>query len=151
MVAIILEIEIFYKLSINGGTSFGNMVNLSNNAGSSGFPDVAASGNNVCVMWSDSDFGNIEIFYRRSTDGGMTFGPIDNLSNNGGFSNFPAIAALENSVYVVWQDQDAITEDNEILYRKSTDGGTSFGTTVNLSNKDGNQGSPDIVASENLT
>ena len=124
MVAIILEIEIFYKLSINGGTSFGNMVNLSNNAGSSGFPDVAASGNNVCVMWSDSDFGNVEIFYRRSTDGGMTFGPIDNLSNNGGFSNFPAIAALENSVYVVWQDQDAITEDNEILYRKSTDGGT---------------------------
>ena len=44
MVAIILEIEIFYKLSINGETSFGNMVNLSNNAGSSGFPDVAASG-----------------------------------------------------------------------------------------------------------
>jgi hypothetical protein len=88
---------------------------------------------------------------RRSTDGGMTFGPIDNLSNNGGFSNFPAIAALENSVYVVWQDQDAITKDNEILYRKSTDGGTSFGTTVNLSNKDGNQGSPDIAASENLT
>ena len=102
-------------------------------------------------MWSDSDFGNVEIFYRRSTDGGMTFGPIDNLSNNGGFSNFPAIAAYENSVYVVWQDQDAITEDNEILYRKSTDGGTSFGTTVNLSNKDGNQGSPDIAASENLT
>ena len=26
-----------------------------------------------------------------------------------------------------------------------------FGTTVNLSNKDGNQGSPDIAASENLT
>jgi hypothetical protein len=89
VVAIILEIEIFYKLSINGGTSFGNTVNLSNNAGSSGFPGVAATGNNVCVMWSDSDFGNVEIFYRRSTDGGMSFGPIDNLGNNGDFQIFP--------------------------------------------------------------
>ena len=101
-------------------------------------------------MWSDSDFGNVEIFYKRSTDSGMTFGPIDNLSNNAGFSNFPAVAALENSVYVVWQDQDSITEDNEILYRKSTDGGINFGITVNLSNKEGNQGSPDIAASNNL-
>lgn len=77
-------------------------------------------------------------------------GPIDNLSNNAGFSHFPAIATLENNVYVVWQDQDPITEDNEILYRKSTDGGMSFGTTVNLTNEEGNQGSPDIAASFNL-
>jgi hypothetical protein len=142
-------IEIFYKRSMDEGTNFGDTVNISNNGGSSAFPDVAASGNNVYVMWSDSSFGNDEILYRRSTDGGMTFGPIDNLSNNAGFSNFPAIAALENNVYVVWQDQDSISGDNEILFRKSTDGGSNFGDTVNLSNKQGNQGQPDIAASAN--
>jgi hypothetical protein len=67
-----------------------------------------------------------------------------------GFSTSPAVAALENNVYVVWQDQDTITEDNEILYRKSTDGGMSFGTTVNLSNEEGNQAFPDIAASLNI-
>ena len=45
----------------------------------------------------------------------------------------------------------AIILEIEIFYKLSTNGGTSFGTTVNLSNKDGNQGSPDIAASENLT
>jgi hypothetical protein len=32
-------------------------------------------------LWDDSSFGNVEILYRRSTDGGMTFGPTENLSN----------------------------------------------------------------------
>jgi hypothetical protein len=100
-------------------------------------------------MWDDSSFGNVEILYRRSTDCGMTFGPTKNLSNNAGFSHFPAIATLENNVYVVWQDQNNISEDNEILFRKSTDGGSNFGNTINLSNKQGNQGQPDIVASDN--
>ncbi|HZB73875.1 MAG TPA: hypothetical protein VE378_03940 [Nitrososphaeraceae archaeon] len=52
--------------------------NLSNNAGSSGFSDIATSGNNVYVMCDDSSFGNVEILYRRSTDCGMTFGPTEN-------------------------------------------------------------------------
>lgn len=68
-------------------------------------------------MWDDSDFGNVEIFYRRSIDAGMTFGPIDNLSENAGFSHFPAIAVFETNVYLVWQDQDSISGNNEILYR----------------------------------
>ena len=46
-------------------------------------------------------------------------------------------------------NQDSITEDNEILYSKSTDGGSNFGNTVNLSNKPGNQAFPDIAASDN--
>ncbi|MPZ08485.1 MAG: hypothetical protein GEU26_19090 [Nitrososphaeraceae archaeon] len=99
-------------------------------------------------MWNDLTSGNAEILYRRSTDGGSTFGSTINLSNDARDSLEPAIAAIENSVYVVWQDQDSITEDNEILYRKSTDGGINFGITVNLSNQEGNQGSPDIAASD---
>lgn len=45
-------------------------------------------------MWSDSGTGNVEIFYRRSTDGGIAFGSIENLSDNGGLSHFPVIAVL---------------------------------------------------------
>ena len=41
------------------------------------------------------------------------------------------------SVYVVWTDETAGTRNSEILYRRSTDGGASFGGTVNLSNTTG--------------
>ena len=51
-----------------------------------------------CHTW------NNDILYRRSTNGGATFGPIINLSNNAGFSGFPAIAILGNNLHVVWQD-----------------------------------------------
>jgi len=47
------------------------------------------------------------------------------------------------------RNKDSMSGDNEILYRKSTDGGSNFGNTVNLSNKEGNQGFPDIAASSN--
>jgi ethanolamine utilization microcompartment shell protein EutL len=137
---------VVYTRSTDGGATFGSTINLGNIGGS---PDISASGNNVYVMWVGSSFGNGEIFYRRSTDGGATFGSTINLSNNAGLSVNPAVAVFESNVYLAWQDQDSISGDNEILYRKSIDGGSNFGNTVNLSNKQGNQGQPDIAASAN--
>ena len=98
-----LTIEIFYKRSADCGTSFGATENLSNNGGDSAFPDIAAFDNNVYVVWYDSSFGNTEILYRRSIDSGANFDDIINLSSNPGFSGSPAISALENNAYVVWQ------------------------------------------------
>ena len=43
-------------------------------------PSIAVSGN-VYVVWKDNTPGNDEVFYRRSTDGGATFGSTVNLSN----------------------------------------------------------------------
>ena len=73
--------EIFYK---RDGADFDpTTINLSNSAGLlSESPAIAVSGNNVYIVWHDDTLGNFEIFYRRSFDGGATFGPIINLSNN---------------------------------------------------------------------
>ncbi len=67
-------------------------------------PAIAASGNNVYVVWYDDSLGNDDILYRRSTDGGFSFSGIVNLSNNPGGSYYPAIASSANKVYVVWHD-----------------------------------------------
>ena len=95
-------------------------------------PAIAVSGNNVHVVWDDDTLGNFEILYRRSFDGGATFGPTINLSNNAGQSFRPAIAVSGNNVHVVWDDN---TPGNfDILYKRSTDGGASFTEpTKNLS------------------
>lgn len=76
-------------------------INLSNNDGGSESPDIAAIKNMVYVVWRDTSPGNSDIFYRRSTDGGATFGPTINLSNNQGSSGSPALAVDHNNVYLV--------------------------------------------------
>ena len=109
---------------------------MSNDAGDSLIPAIAVSGNNVHIVWHDTTPGNSDILYRRSTDGGATFGSTINLSNNAGNSCYPAIAVSGNNVHVVWEDD---TPGNiDILYKRSTDGGASFTEpTKNLSNNAG--------------
>ena len=50
---------------------------------------ISSSGNNVYVVWEDNTLGNIDILFRESNDGGMSFGPTINLSNNAGSSHSP--------------------------------------------------------------
>ena len=128
------DTAIYYRRSVDGGGS--RLVvsfNLSNNAGSSLSPAIAVSGNHVYVVWDDNtETGEAsEILYRRSVDGGATFGNTINLSNTAGFSGNSDIAVSGNNVYVVWND------NAEILYRRSVDGGATFGSIFNLSNNAG--------------
>jgi len=79
--------EIFYTRSTDGGASFGSTINISNNPGNSLNPSVAASGNNVYVMWVDQLSGPTDIISRTSTDGGTTFeSEPSNVSANNGSS-----------------------------------------------------------------
>ncbi len=83
--------------------------------------------------------------YRRSTNGGASFGSTLNLSNNSGNSGVPAVAASGNKVYVVWEDN---TPGNfDILYKRSTNSGANFGGTLNLSNTSAYSLHPAIAAS----
>ena len=70
--------------------------------------NVVVSGSNVYVVWMDrttvTGIGNEDILFRKSTDGGNTFGDTIYISNNVGHSIFPQIAVSGNNVYVVWTD-----------------------------------------------
>ena len=131
----------------DGGKTFDRTKNLSNNAGASSFPQVAASGNNVYVTWDDNTPGNLDILFKRSTDGGKTFDRTKNLSNNAGASFQPEITASGNNVYVTWGDS---TPGNfDILFKRSTDGGKTLDSTKNLSNNAGASFFPRIASSWN--
>ena len=56
--------------------AFGNTTNISNNTGISRSPQIESFGNNTFVIWQDNSTGNEEIFLRKSTNGGITFGII---------------------------------------------------------------------------
>src|SRR5919112_2206167 len=93
----------------------------------------------VYIVWSEHES---DIMFKRNV---ISFDPTINLSNTIGRSSSPAMAAFENNVHVVWNDDTS--GNSEILYRKSTDGGASFGGTVNLSNTSGRSSTPAVAVS----
>jgi hypothetical protein len=50
----LINYEIFMRKSVDGGQSFGDEINLSNNPGFSEHPQISASGNSVYVAWIDN-------------------------------------------------------------------------------------------------
>ncbi len=117
------------------GLTLGTEVNLSNNVGLSQQQQIATSGSDIHVVWTDAFSG--KILYSKSTDGGTTFNggspgtPII-LSTTSGQNQNPQIAVSGSNVYVIWNN--ATSGNSDIFFTKSTDGGSTFGSIVNLSN-----------------
>jgi len=127
--------EILFSKSTDGGATFSVPQNISNSAGFSVEPFITTDGTNLYVTWFDNTAGNPEILFSKSTDGGVTFSVPQNISNNAGDSRVPAIITDGTNLYVTWWDDTA--GNFEILFSKSTDGGTTFSVPQNISNNAG--------------
>jgi hypothetical protein len=124
--------DIYFKRSVDNGTTFGSTENLSNNPGNSTDSRIGVSENNVYLVWTDDTTGNGDIYFKRSVDNGTTFGETENLSaNNSSPSSGAQISAIGNNVYVVWQDM--VSGNNEIYYRHSNNTGERFRGVSELS------------------
>jgi hypothetical protein len=94
---------------------------------------TAASGNNVYVISWDRDPGNWDIFFSRSTDGGVTFEDVINLSNNPDTHSDDAIMLADGqNVYVTWWERAAQEQPRVPVMRVSNDNGTTFGPVLML-------------------
>jgi hypothetical protein len=119
LLGLITSVDIVFKRHI---MAFDPSINLS--TGSLSPPKLAASGYSVYCVWVEIAPGNYQIMYRRSTDGGASFGSIMNTSNSAGTSYGSAVSASEKNVYVVWHDNSL--GEYEIMFRRSTDGGLAL-------------------------
>jgi hypothetical protein len=143
--------EIYFKKSTDGGASFADTINLSNNTGDSTDPYVASSNDmNIYVVWRDNSAGTEQIYFKRSTDGGASFGDTINLSDSFNTqSTLPSLTLLNENVYTAWTEGPF--NGGEVYYRRSTDGGASFDETVNLSNDTRDSVRPELrVSAPNL-
>jgi hypothetical protein len=125
--------EIYHKRSTDAGVSWGADTRLTNNPADSRYASVSVSGSVVHVVWQDLRDGiKEEIYYKRSTDGGINWGADTRLTNNTFFSEFPSVSVSGSVVHVVWEDdRDGNTE---LYYKCSTDGGTNWGADTRLTN-----------------
>ena len=71
---------------MDNGDNFDPVFNLSDNSGNSTVPEISVAGRDVYIVWQDTSQGNNDIFFRRSIDGGASFEPTQNISNNTGTS-----------------------------------------------------------------
>jgi len=112
--------QIQLNRSTDSGQNFAGAQNRSNNDGSSIKPQLAASGDNVYVVWRDNTTGNNDILFRGSDDAGANFENSITVSptSPAGTSNNPQIAISGSDAHVVWQDK--ADGDNDILYKKAT-------------------------------
>ncbi len=141
--------EIYYKRSTDGGLSWWTDTRLTNYSAASNAPTIAVSNDNVHVVWVDERDGNPEIYYKRSTDGGISWGADTRLTNNSFLSTYASVAvygsSAEGGVYVIWQDERDLNW--EIYYKRSTNGGTSWGADTRLTNNAGSSLYPSIALS----
>jgi len=88
---------------------------------------------------------NYEIYYRRSTDNGKTWEPDIKLSEDITFSYFPAVAAEDSHISIVWSGSKVkekyhyYLDPNDLWMRESFDGAKTWGSCSIVDNaaKDG--------------
>jgi hypothetical protein len=90
------------------------------NAGDSSSPVISVdSSNGIYLAWSDDTPGNPEIYFRKSTNSGGTWGSVKRLTWEPSDSYSPKIALDSNkTIHIVWQDE--IPGNFEIYYKKGT-------------------------------
>lgn len=99
---------------------------------------IAVHEDTIDVVWYDNRDGNYEIYYKRSPDGGTTWGPDTRLTNEPSGSYNPSIAVAGTDLHVVWEDER--NQDTEVYHKCSTDGGSTWGPDVHVSTVSGPQG-----------
>ncbi|MCX6162719.1 MAG: T9SS type A sorting domain-containing protein [Ignavibacteriae bacterium] len=126
------RLEIYYKHSTNSGVNWEQDVRLTDDFDYAYYPSVAVSGAVVHVVWHAQHQGHDVIYYKRSTDAGVSWGADTRLTNDTSWSEYPSVAVSGLAVHVVWRDER--DGNDEIYYKLSTNAGINWGADTRLTN-----------------
>ncbi len=136
--------EVYFRRSLDNGTSWGPLQRISNAAGRSEDPAIATDGSHVYLAWNDNRTGIMQTWIRRSSDSGATWGPEAQLTNSTVFAYSPMIHAHGPDIYIPWEDRRN-NNNFDIYLIHSSDFGAHWGAEERLSQDPGASAYPDIV------
>jgi hypothetical protein len=120
--------DLYYMRSTDNGDTWSTPVQISDETDpttTTAKPTIAVNGDNVYITWQDerASESDIEVIYRRSTDGGLTFEAQQNISRNSGESGEPHVTVdpSDGNVYIVWYDNSAPTPPAPALINQAPD------------------------------
>ena len=140
--------DIFYKNSSGSGNTWTGTQRLTWSSDDSRYPTASVdSSGNLYVLWrEDISWNNMDIYLKKSTNSGTNWSAIKRLTWNSGDSRSPHIVTdSSNNIHIVWSDDSS--GNYEILYKKSTNGGTNWLPNQRLTWSSGISGRPFIAAS----
>jgi hypothetical protein len=125
--------RIWYRQSVNAGTSWSSPLALTPSVGDAGKADIARAGTRVTFTYTDGVSG--KVYVRISTNGGVSFGARVALGTTTNQPYLPAVSYdgyasdgdSAGTITVVW-DSSSTT----IKMRRSTDGGANWSLPVTL-------------------
>jgi hypothetical protein len=121
--------EVYYRRSSDQGVTWGPETRLTYDTAMSYSPTVYPSGSNVDVAWEDSRDGNFEIYHKRSTDYGLTWGPDERLTTDSTPSFYPSVVVDGANIHIAWFSTSG---GAGIFYLHSSDDGASWDPTDTL-------------------
>ena len=138
--------EIYYLHSPDNGVTWDSEVRLTYDTLHSWHPRIAVRDENIHVVWADYRTSSWQVWYKRSTDSGVSWGADTRLSNGSGIIEVPEVAVAGEKVHVVWQDSRHGNNNHEIYYARSTDNGATWGPETRLTNEPHESYAPVIAA-----
>ena len=137
--------EVYYKASADGGTTWSAAKRLTWTSGESYGPGISIASNGaIHIVWYDDSLVNLEIYYKRSTDGGATWSVSQRLTWTLGDSLYPATSIdSSDAIHIVWQDDTPGSD--EIYYKKSTDGGITWSSAQRRTSTPGYSEAPAVA------
>jgi hypothetical protein len=133
--------DIYFRKTTNGGNTWSDAVNLTNDARPQNRFYMAAQSDRIYLACDDipGAFNYDEIYLIKSTNAGTTWSSAVNITNNAGHSNTPSLALIDNSwllqndiIYFTWADNTNLT-NMDIFFKWSTDAGITWKDSLNLS------------------
>ncbi len=154
----VTQADIFFTKSLDGGQTWTTPVRVNNDAGGANQAEPALAldnANHIYIAWTDSRNGNNDVFFAKSTDGGLSFSAnvrANDVTTNSQAEPDVAVDPVNPTiVHTAWTDTRSAVTGPDIYYANSTDGGLSFNPSVRVNNDAtaSEQGEPRIATAPN--
>ena len=147
--------DIYLRRSADNGATWKSIVNISGNPGRSVDEQVAVSGSNVYVTWFQisADNAKVDVFFRKSSDNGATWGAKVNLSNSGKVMgtifNSHQLTVSGSHIHVVWNQPDTTSGRSwtQIFIRSSDNSGGAWNPAKKVTSEDADFINPHVASS----
>jgi len=148
------DYEIYYKTSNDNGTSWSSAAKLTHDSADDKGPSIIqASNGTIWLVWSSKRTGNFDIFYKTSSDMGVSWSSAAQLTSDIYLDAFPAIAEMNDGrIWIAWHTGRYLSNGGiEILYN-IYDGASWLGNErLTSTSKDVDDTCPAILQTDNET
>ena len=139
--------DLFYKTSSDNGVSWSDEERLTTNPSWDICPSITQTWDGmIWVVWSSYRTGDFEIFYKTSSDNGLSWSDDTQLTlDTKKFDERPSvIQAVDGSIWVVWSSGSEVKTD-DVYYKTSLDYGETWSESIQLTFDRKDDTGPSIV------